>query len=136
MITLDQFAQKFIELAADSDYSRYQKLRDISERDIRAAADALWLKSSRNGSVEDTFAFLDESTVVSALRCLARRYDDANDLVSSQFREYWDATDKHIKSPGLLARMEAELCSGFLASKKEEGITVVDNAYGIWLFDL
>lgn len=138
MTTLDEFAQRFTDAVADSDYSRYPQLQALSGQDIRAAADALWTKAVRTGlDLEHVTDGLDETAVVKTLTGLRERYDDANHLVSVRFERYWDETSLFIKSDQVRSAMEANLCSSYLTDRRAEpGTFVVDNAYGIWVFEL
>lgn len=127
------FADRFAEKAADSDYSRHTKLQMISQYDIRAAAEALWAYAMRN-DVDLDRTELTENIVITALLAQDRRWDDENELVSTQFEEYWDLTDTFHFSPSLVAQMQEELVRKFLNSKRAEYI-VVNNRDGIWLFE-
>lgn len=132
------FADRFAEVAADSDYSRYAKNQDVTSEDIRAAAFALWEHLRRTGQDPQAYAEkdLDEETVTSVLLARQGQYADETELVSKEFREYWDATDKMRFTFATLDVMRKELARRFLTAKRTEGFTVVDNEYGIWLFRL
>jgi hypothetical protein len=127
-----EFADRFAEAAADSSYSSYRKLKDASQEDIRAAAEALWDYAMR-ANIDLSRTELTEQIVIRAMLAQEKRWGDENELVSTEFEEYWDATDTHHFSPGLVRRIQEELARGFLAGKREKSI-VVDNRYGIWLF--
>lgn len=132
---LSEFADRFAAVAADSDYSRDARLRGIDGNyDIRAAADALWTRTVRSGADLD-LGLITESSVIEALLSLKKRYDDENELVSVEFEEFWDACDQQKLSPSTKASVSADLVRDFLSRKRKEGFTVVDNAYGIWLFE-
>lgn len=132
------FADRFAEAAADSDYSRFAKNQDVTSEDIRAAALALWEHLRRTGQDPRTYAEqgLDEETVTSVLLGRECRYADEMELVSKEFREYWDATDEMRFTFSTLDVMRKELTHRFLAAKRKEGFTVVDTDDGIWLFRL
>lgn len=127
-----QFADHFAEVAADSDYSRHAKLREVTQYDIRAAAEALWSRKWR--SEKDYSEQVTEADVIEALLAKVEYYDDENHLVSVVHQDYWDATDKLRLSSGLLQQMQKELSRKYLYEKRIEGFTVVDNDHGIWLF--
>lgn len=130
-----EFADRFALQAADSDYSnpRYSKLQGVSQYDIRAAAEALWAYAIRN-DVDLVALDLTEQIVITAMLSQERRWDDENDLVSSEFEDYWDATDEHNFSTGLRKQIQEELARNFLAAKREKYV-VVNGSHGIWLFD-
>lgn len=127
-----EFADRFAEAAADSNYSAYPQLQVESQYDIRAAAEALWATGQREnidvGSVE-----LDEGNVITVLLTQEQRWDDEGELVSREFEEYWDATDTHGFSASLTQRIQEELTRGFLTKCRTDHV-VVNNSHGIWLF--
>lgn len=127
-----RFVDHFTEVAADSDYSRYPKLRDTTQDDIRAAAEALWQK--RWKSPEDFSEQVTEAEVVEALLAKTEHYDDENHLASVIHKSYWDMTDDLGLSSGLREKMQKELSQEYLYQKRIEGFTAVDNDHGIWLF--
>lgn len=132
---LSGFADRFAGVAADTDYSRKPALQSTSSFDITAAAEALWKDASRRGvDLEELTGTLDSAAVERALEAQVRRYDDEDELVSVEFEEYWDATDEKRFSSMLLEQMKEELTRTFLSDKKEEGMIVVNNHEGIWLF--
>lgn len=132
---LSGFADRFAEVAADTDYSRKPALQSTSSFDITAAAEALWRDASRRGvDLEELASALDSAAVERALEAQVRRYDDEDELVSVEFEEYWDATDEKRFSSMLLEQMKEELARTFLSDKKGEGMIVVNNHEGIWLF--
>lgn len=127
------FADRFAEKAADTSYSDYAKLRDVSPYDIRAAAEALWSYAMRN-DIDLVATELTGNIVITALLARVQSWDDESELVSTEFEEYWDATDLHRFSPGLVKQMEEELARNFLNRKREDHI-VVNSGYGIWTFE-
>lgn len=129
-----EFPGRFAEKAADSDYSRYPQLQSLSKEDIYATAEALRIQGLRLG-VHVSDLEPDEPFVITALLAQKQRWDDEGELVSTEFEEYWDATDEHHFSTSLLEEMKRELSRNFLDGKKEEGFVVVNNQDGIWLFD-
>lgn len=131
------FVERFSEVAADSNYSRYIRLRETGTHDIRAAATALrehtadrWGETGLSSLHQN----LDEELVTEALLAQRRHYDDESELVAAEFQEFWDACDVQRLSHGTLERIKTELARSFLASRKAEKFTVVDNEQGIWLF--
>jgi glutathione synthase/RimK-type ligase-like ATP-grasp enzyme len=129
------FIGRFIEVAADSDYSQHDRLRRCTGYDVQAAAEALWAHYLRKGFYLDEMTrALDEHTVVRAMLAATKHYTDDGHLVSAEFQEYWDQTDALDLSHGLLQQMQDELAGKFLRRAEAEGCTVVNNAHGIWLF--
>lgn len=128
----NRFADHFAEVAADSDYSRHPKLRDTTQHDIRAAAEALWSKRWR--SQEDYSEQVTETDVIEALLAKVEHYADENHLVSVAHKDYWDKTDKLGLSSDLRQRMEKELSHEYLYGRRIEGFMTVSNDHGIWLF--
>lgn len=133
-----QFADKFAEVAADTDYSRFPALRDITQYGIRAAAEAVWAVAWKAGWNKDDIQQLDITTslVEQALTGLVKHYGETNELVSVEFQEYWDATDTMTFSADLRERMETELSWKYMEGKRSEGLTVISNRDGIWIFNL
>lgn len=132
---MSMFADRFAKMAADSDYSRHGGLQEVSQCDIRAAAEALWWNAARKGLDRDElYRGLAEADVISAMLAQVEHYMDDNHLVSVNFEGYWDMTDNMIESPGLRQQIEEHLSQNWLRDKKAEGCTVVSNRYGIWLF--
>lgn len=130
-----EFADKFAEVAADSDYSRLPTLRDFSQYDIRAAAEAMWAEATKRGwDRDEMYRILDSATVERVLSKRVARYTDSNELVSVEFEEYWDATDLMGFSAGLREGMEEELVRRFANRKRASGLTVIENQHGIWIF--
>ncbi|WGV35953.1 hypothetical protein SEA_FRANKENWEENIE_280 [Streptomyces phage Frankenweenie] len=134
-----EFPEKFSTAAADTDYSRYPQLQALSKYDILATAEALRLTAIQLGTHVRGWVMLrdlplDEPTVTTALLAQKQRWDDEGHLVSTEFEEYWDATDTHNFPSSLLEEMKRHLVRQFLEGKKAEHV-VVDNPYGIWLFD-
>lgn len=127
------FADAFSEAAADSNHSNYSQLAPPTEEDIRAAAEALW-SLAQEKDVDLGGAEMDEGFVVTALLAQVKRWMDEGELVSTEFEEYWDATDGQKLSSGLMERIKRELTQNFLSEKKRTGFVVVNNSYGIWLF--
>lgn len=125
------FADQFAEKAADSDYSRYPQLQGVSQYDIRAAAEALWIYATREGI---RIGSLEQGEIIRAMLSQVKRWDDEGELVSVEFEEYWDATDAQNLPSSLLEEMKKALTRNFLEGKKGEHI-VVDNRHGIWIFD-
>ena len=111
----------------------HPQIQGASE-DITAAATALWTTALRQGPGALDRLTLDEPTVITVLLAQKKRWDDEGELVSVEFEEYWDATDKLRFSSGLLEEMKKELARGFLENKKADHV-VVNNFHGIWLFD-
>lgn len=130
---LISFMDAFSEAAGDSNHSAYSQLAPPTEEDIRAAAEALWSLALEK-DVDLVGARLDEGFVVTALLAQAKRWMDEGELVSTEFEEYWDATDGQKLSSGLMEWIKRELTQNFLAEKKRTGFLVVNNRYGIWLF--
>jgi hypothetical protein len=134
-----EFPEKFSTAAADTDYSRYPQLQALSKYDILATAEALRLTAIQLGSHVHGWDMLrelplDEPTVITALLAQKQRWDDEGHLVSTEFEEYWDATDTHNFPSSLLEEMKRHMVRQFLEGKKAEHVAV-DNPYGIWLFD-
>jgi hypothetical protein len=125
-----EFTERFAEAAADSDYSSHPFLRDFSEYDIRATAEALERFARREGV---DLAGLDERMVITAMLARVQRWDDEGELVSTEFEEYWDATDEQGFSSSLMEEIKKALASNFLEKQKAEHI-VVSNQDGIWIF--
>lgn len=132
---LSKFADAFAEVAADTDYSRFASLRDVTQYDIRAAAEVLWQRITRSGGdPEEAARALTEIDVTETLLARVEYYQDDNHLVSVNYEGYWDMTDGIIDSPGLKRDIQDHLARKYKAEKRTEGFTVVDNRYGIWLF--
>lgn len=134
-----EFPQRFADQAADTDYSRYPQLQGLSKYDIGATAEALRLTAIQLGTHVRGWDMLDdlkldEPTVITALLAQKQRWDDEGHLVSTEFEEYWDATDTYNFPSSLLEEMKRHLVRRFLEGKKAEHV-VVDSPYGIWLFD-
>lgn len=134
-----EFHERFATAAADTDYSRYPQLQALSKYDISATAEALRLTAIQIGTHVKGWGMLDEltldePTVITALLAQKQRWDDEGHLVSTEFEEYWDTTDKHGFPNRLLEDMKRHLVRQFLEGKKAECVAV-DNPYGIWLFD-
>ncbi len=127
----DDFTERFAEQAADSDYSRHPELRGISEEDIRAAAEALWIYAVQERA--DLSGPVSEQAVIAALLARTKRWDDEGELVSTEFEEYWDATDALGFSAILLKDMKRELAAKHLTAQRDDHV-VVNNRDGIWLF--
>lgn len=127
----NEFTEQFAEHLADSDYSRHPQLRGVGESDIRAAAEALWTYARQERM--EPFGLMNESSVVTVLLSQVKRWDDEGELVSTEFEEYWDATDELGFSAVLLKDMKRELAAKHLASQRDDHV-VVDNREGIWLF--
>lgn len=134
-LTMAEFVDAFTEVAADTDYSAKPSLQGVSRFDIQAAAAALWRESIRRGWGRETvFASLDSTIVLHALGAQVKRYDDENELVSTEFEEYWDTTDTFDFPTGLRQEMQEIIARRFLKGKEEEGMVTVNNRNGIWLF--
>jgi hypothetical protein len=132
---MSKFADEFAKAAADSSYSSYAKLQRADQYDIRAAAEALWERLVRRGAdMEKAGRSLTESDIIEAMLAQVERYDDDNHLVSVNYEGYWDMTDGVIKSQGLRKQIQEHLSGIYQHDKKEQGFTVVNNRYGIWLF--
>lgn len=132
---LSEFADAFTEKAADTDYSRHAKLRDVTQYDIRAAAEVLWQRVTRSGGDPKEFSQrIMGMDVVETLLARVEHYQDDNHLVSVNYEGYWDWTDKLGLSSGLREQMQRELSRKYLTEKRSEGFDTVDNRYGIWLF--
>lgn len=129
---MDEFADRFVEAAADSDWSRRPRLRDAEQSDIRAAGLALWSHRTESGSGLESIT---EADVIGAMEAQHVRYGDEGELVSLGFQEYWDTTDEMGFPDHLLRAMKKELARKFLEDRKQEGFIVIDNREGIWLFD-
>lgn len=130
-----RFADRFAEVAADSDYSSYAKLQRTSQYDIRAAAEALWQRTRRaQDRPEEVAKHLTGVDVINVLTAQVERYDDDNEMVSVNYEGYWDWTDKLGLSSGLRQRMQEELAQKYLAEKRAEGFTTVSNQWGVWLY--
>ncbi len=128
------FADLFASMAADSDYTHFADLRDFTQYDIRAAAEALWGYAMFNNLNLDRVGVTEEA-IVSALRARTDFWNDEGELVSLMFEEFWDAVDDQKGlSPGLREQIKMQLASHFLAEKRATSI-VVNNRDGIWLFD-
>lgn len=127
-----EFADRFAEVAADGDYSRHPKLQSASQYDVRAAAEALWTYAMRNNVNLDQVT-LDEEIVVTAMLAQERRWDDEGELVSTEFEQYWDLTDRMNFSSGLLEEMKKELVYKYLDIERTDHV-IVSNRDGIWLF--
>ena len=126
----DKFVERFADLAAESDYSRHPQLRGASEWDIKAAGEALWTYAMRE---DIDISKPGESMVITAMLAQTKRWDDEGELVSVEFEEYWDATDK-LGLSGLLTKdLKRELTAKYLATRRDDFV-VVNNRYGIWLF--
>lgn len=132
----DDFIKRFAELAAGSDYSGHDKLRDVDSHDIRAAAEALWrhLFRKKRADRAEARASVSEQDVIEALLARIERYDDDNELVSTVYEDYWDQTDKMGFSFEVRQRMQEELTRKYLAEKQDNGCIPVSNPYGIWIF--
>jgi hypothetical protein len=128
------FENRFAAQAADSDYSKHAKLRDSTNSDILAAAEALWNHLQRNRINLRELGGLDEEIVITAMLAQAGRWEDEDELVSTEFQDYWDQTDTFNFSYTLREQIKNELTISFLASKHDAYI-VVNNRQGIWLFD-
>ena len=124
------FCDRFTQQAADSDYSRHAKLQGASQYDIRAAASALWTLAAREGI---DLSELNEGIVITAMLAQEQRWDNEDELVSTEFEEYWDATDAQGFSPGLRQDMQEELVRRFLDGKRKDHI-VINDWDGIWTF--
>lgn len=132
-----QFADRFAEVAADSDYSRFPVLRDLTQHDIRAAALAMWAEMTKRGwDREEAGKILDSNSVERVLLNKIARWDDDSHLVSTEFQEYWDATDEMKFSSGLLEDIRLELMNKYIVRKRNDGLTVIENQHGIWLFNM
>lgn len=132
---LSEFADAFAEKAADTDYSRHASLRDVTQYDIRAAAEAMWQRITRSGGDPEEFSKrIMGMDVVETLLAKVEHYQDDNHLVSVNYEGYWDMTDGMIDSSGLKRDIQDHLARKYKAEKRSEGFTVVDNRYGIWLF--
>ncbi|MFE0472688.1 hypothetical protein ACFW2V_13835 [Streptomyces sp. NPDC058947] len=132
---LSQFADAFAKKAADTDYSRFAGLRDVTSEDIRAAAEVLWQRITHSGGDPEEFSKrITGMDVVETLKAKVEHYQDDNHLVSVNYEGYWDWTDKLGLSFGLLEQMQRELSRKYLTEKRSEGFDTVDNRYGIWLF--
>lgn len=130
-----EFIDEFTKTAADTDYSAKPSLQGVSPFDIKAAAVALWHESAKWGWGRATlFASLNPSVVLHSLEAQVKRYDDDNELVSTEFEEYWDTTDTFNFSTGLRGEIQEGIVRHFLKRKEEEGLAVVSNQDGIWLF--
>lgn len=127
-----EFADRFAEAAADTDYSRFPSLRSTSQYDIRAAAEALWTFAMRGGADLSRIE-LSEAVILTALHAQAERWDDEGELVSVRYEEYWDTTDEMGFSGLLMKDIKRELARKYLEEKKADHV-VVDNRDGIWLF--
>lgn len=128
-----KFADAFANVAAHSDYSRHTKLQAVSRKDIEAAAEALWIYVNSKG--QDPWKLdLTEADVITAMLAQTGHYGDESELVSTEYPEYWDATDEMRFSSFLVNQMAEELSARFLAAKRAKGYTTVSNADGIWLF--
>lgn len=128
---INEYAKAFAEVAADSDYSRYTKLQTASQQDIKAAAQFVWQIGNH---LDPRKLPLDEESVIQAMLAQVKRYGDESELVSTEYQEYWDATDEMRFSSFLLDQMAKELTGRFLAAKRAEGYVVVNNDDGIRLF--
>lgn len=136
---MTEFHERFAEKAADTDYSRHSQLQGLSKYDIIATAEALRLTAIQIGTHVRGWGMLDEltldePTVITSLLAQKNRWDDEGHLVSTEFEEYWDETDKHNFPSSLLEEMKKALTRSFLEGRKAECVTV-ENPYGIWLFD-
>lgn len=132
---LSEFADTFAEKAADTDYSRHAGLRDVTQYDIRAAAEVLWQRITRSGGDPAEFSKrITGMDVIETLLAKVEKYDDDNHLVSVNYEGYWDWTDGMIDSNSLKRDIQDHLARKRKAEKKAEGFVVVDNRYGIWLF--
>lgn len=132
-----EFVDRFVEVAANSDYSRHAKLQRTDQHDIQAAAEALWWRITcapgRAGFKEYSEEIAD-ADVIETLLAKIERYDDDNHLVSVNYEGYWDMTDGLGLSSGLRERMQRELSLKYLSEKRMEGFVTVNNERGIWLF--
>lgn len=134
---MGEFIKRFADVAADSDYSRYTQLQDISQFDIDAAARALWQHTAEEKKdAEETARDLIEADVLRVLLAQVEHYMDSNDLVSVNYEGYWDMTDSLIGSPGLRKQIEEYLSAQYLLNRRTDGQTVVDGEHGIWFFRL
>lgn len=132
-----QFADRFAEVAADGDYSRIPRLQGTTQYDIRAAAEAMWAAGTKRGwDREEMGRVLDVATVERVLLAKVSHFSDGNHLVSVEFEEYWDATDKQGFSFGLRETIQEGLVRNYENRKRQELLTVVNNQNGIWVFDL
>lgn len=129
-----RFADHFAEVAADSDYSRYAKLRDTTQYDIRAAAEALWQQRTRSNGLKEYSEQVTEADVIEALLAQVEKYGDDNELVSVNYEHYWDLTDTLIDSSDLKKQIERHLAHKFMNDKRMQGCTVVENQWGTWFF--
>lgn len=129
-----EFADRFAEKAADTDYSWRVELQDFSQYDIRAAAEALWLHLARHG-IGPNATELNEQIIVTAMRARAKRYDDGGDLVAQEFENFWDACDEQPLSSATEDMIREDLVASFLSGQRKAGMIVVNNLHGIWLFN-
>lgn len=132
---LSWFADRFAEKAADTDYSRHANLQDVTQYDIRAAAEVLFHRIARAGGDPDEFGTrIMGMDVIETLLAKVEHYQDDDHLVSVNYEGYWDMTDGLGFSSGLLEQMRRELSRKYLTEKRVEGFDTVSNRYGIWLF--
>jgi hypothetical protein len=133
---MNEFIDRFIEVAANSDWPSRQELQDTEELDIQAAAEALWIHYDNLGHHLPRAAgnLRPGAGVINVLLSQVKRYDDKGELVSVEFEEHWDAIDAMGFSDSLKNQMKEELAHVFLAARKKEGCIVVNNQDGIWIF--
>lgn len=134
---MSEFADRFAEKAADTDYSRYPQLQGVDQYDIRAAAEALWWRITCSPAYPEAKEYSEQITdmdVIETLLAKVERYDDDNHLVSVNYEGYWDMTDGLGLSSGLREQMQRELTHKYLREKRIDGFTTVSNQWGIWLF--
>ena len=135
MMRKDVFVARFVEAAADSDYSRFSRLQATTPHDIEAAAEALWQHWIQKGWDRGGLLHaLTEGVVFSTLLAQVKRYDDENELVSVEFEKFWDACDEQKLSAHTLSCVQDDLARSFLTRKRSDGYTVVTGQDGIWLF--
>jgi len=133
---MNEFIDRFVEVAADSDWSSRSELQNTEARDIRAAAESLWIHYDNLGHhLSNAAGNLRPGVgIANVLLSQVKRYDDEGELVSVEYEEYWDVTDAIGLSNSLKNQMKGELSNSFLAAKEKEGCIVINNQEGIWLF--
>jgi hypothetical protein len=135
MRVMNDFVEKFTDLAAVNNRSPSARLQNLTSHEIQAAAKALWIHTLRSrGNTDELYAGLGDAEMAKALLAARSTYVDENQLVSTEYREYWELTDTLGLSPGVRQQMQDELAGKFLHRAEAEGFVVINDSHGIWLF--
>jgi hypothetical protein len=124
-----RYVERFLEVAEDTDWSRYSRLQDLTQADLRAAAEALWQHSTRTRRYVQTLPKnITSDDVERVLMTYVGTWEDENHVVSEIYRSFMDRVDEMGLSQGTRDRIVEDLYQQWAG---EVPRTVVNNVDGI-----